>query len=209
MAFSITMLEPMNIAPVTLSGQTIRLEPYTESAFEEVCAAALSAPEIFRYIPSRIATREDVEARFAVAMQVIASKTGVFFLTRDIRTGTLLGSTSSIVTDAAHRRLEIGFTWLLPRAQRTGTNTEAKYLQLSHAFEELGCIRVEFKTDARNKASRNAILRIGAEEEGTLRSHMLCWDGHHRDSVYFSVIDTEWPRVKSRLEGMMRRGRSG
>jgi RimJ/RimL family protein N-acetyltransferase len=197
------MLEPVDIAPVTLSGNTIRLEPYTESAFEEVCAAALSAPEIFRYIPSRIATREDVEARFAVAMQVIASKTGVFFLTRDIRTGDCVGSTSSIVTDAAHRRLEIGFTWLLPRAQRTGANTEAKYLQLSHAFDELGCIRVEFKTDARNTRSRTAIERIGAKEEGTLRSHMLCWDGHRRDSVYFSILDTEWPTVKSRLEEMI------
>jgi RimJ/RimL family protein N-acetyltransferase len=104
-----------------------------------------------------------------------------------------------ILTDATHRRIEIGFTWIVPRLRRTRVNTEAKLLQLTHAFESLGAVRVEFKTDARNERSRSALLRIGAKEEGTLRSHMLCWDGHRRDSVYFSILDTEWPDVKARL----------
>jgi RimJ/RimL family protein N-acetyltransferase len=194
----------MQITPVTLSGATVRLEPYTESAFEEVCAAALSAPEIFRFLPTLFRTRADTEARLTMALRVMKEGSAVFFVTRLVATGELVGSTASVVTDAGHRRLEIGYTWLVPRAQRTGANTEAKYLQLCHAFEDLGCIRVELKTDARNVRSRAAIARIGAQEEGTLRSHMLCWDGHHRDSVYFSIIDAEWPAVKMRLEAMMR-----
>jgi RimJ/RimL family protein N-acetyltransferase len=194
----------MNIEPVTLVGTGIRLEPYTSACFDEVCAAVLSAPDVFRYIPMRMKTREDVKERFALAERLMATKGAVFFLTRRAGTGELLGSTSSIVTDPVHRRLEIGFTWILPHAQRTAVNTEAKLLQMTHAFETLGCIRVEFKTDSRNERSRAALARIGAKEEGTLRSHMICWDGHLRDSVYFSVIASEWPGVKARLERGLR-----
>jgi RimJ/RimL family protein N-acetyltransferase len=193
----------MNIDPVTLTGKIVRLEPYRHEDFDEVCAAVLSAPDVFRYIPSRMQTRADVAERFALAERMMSARSAVFFLTRHAETGELLGSTSSMVTDPAHRRLEIGFTWLLPRAQRTAANTEAKLLQMTHAFETLGCIRVEFKTDARNERSRAALARIGAKEEGTLRAHMICWDGHLRDSVYFSVTAAEWPSVKARLEGML------
>ncbi|HVU03605.1 MAG TPA: GNAT family protein [Polyangiaceae bacterium] len=189
----------MLLEPVTLSGTHVRLVPYGPSDFDEVCEAALSAPEIFRYIPMKMQTREDLVERMKLAEGMMAAKNAIFFLTRLAATGELVGSTSSIVTDAAHRRLEIGFTWILPKAQRTVVNTEAKLLQIGHAFEQ-GIVRVEFKTDSRNARSRAALLRIGAKEEGTLRSHMICWDGYRRDSVYFSVIEPEWPAVKARLE---------
>jgi RimJ/RimL family protein N-acetyltransferase len=112
----------------------------------------------------------------------------------------VIGSTRFMNMDLAHRRVEIGSTWIAPAWQRTAVNTEAKYLMLCHAFERWGCLRVELKTDSLNQKSRNAILRLGAKEEGTLRQHMVTWDGRRRDSVYFSILDTEWPEVKRELE---------
>jgi len=117
--------------------------------------------------------------------------------------GTVVGSTRFMNIDALNRRVEIGGTWIAPAWQRTGLNTEAKYLMLRHAFETWQCVRIEFKTDALNTQSRNAILRIGAKEEGTLRRHLLTWSGRYRDTVYFSILDDEWPAVKANLERMM------
>jgi RimJ/RimL family protein N-acetyltransferase len=105
--------------------------------------------------------------------------------------------------DRANRRVEIGSTWIAPPWQRTAVNTEAKYLMLRHAFEEWKCLRVELKTDALNQKSRNAILRIGAKEEGTLRRHVITWTGRVRDSVYFSILDSEWPEVKAKLQAKL------
>jgi RimJ/RimL family protein N-acetyltransferase len=102
--------------------------------------------------------------------------------------------------DLANRHVEIGATWIGREWQRTPINTEAKYLMLAHAFEKLGCVRVELKTDALNEKSRNAILRIGAKEEGIFRKHVVCWDGRIRDTVWFSILDSEWPEVKASLE---------
>jgi N-acetyltransferase len=105
--------------------------------------------------------------------------------------------------DRSNRRVEIGSTWIAPAWQRTAVNTEAKYQMLRHAFEVWKCFRVELKTDALNQKSRNAILRIGAKEEGTLRRHVVTWTGRVRDSVYFSILDSEWPEVKSALEAKL------
>jgi RimJ/RimL family protein N-acetyltransferase len=105
--------------------------------------------------------------------------------------------------DRANRRVEIGSTWIAPAWQRTAVNTEAKYLMLLHAFEQWGCVRVELKTDALNQKSRNAILRLGAKEEGTLRKHLITWTGRMRDTVYFSILDGKWPVVKARLEAKL------
>jgi RimJ/RimL family protein N-acetyltransferase len=116
-----------------------------------------------------------------------------------------VGSTGYLNIDRQHRRLEIGGTWIAPEWQRTACNTEAKLLQLTHAFETLGCNRVEFKTDSLNERSRAALLRIGATEEGTFRNHMVMPDGRLRHSVYFSVIESEWPRVRVRLEALLER----
>jgi RimJ/RimL family protein N-acetyltransferase len=105
--------------------------------------------------------------------------------------------------DRANRRVEIGSTWIAPAWQRTAVNTEAKFLMLRHTFEVWQCLRVELKTDALNHKSRNAILRIGAKEEGTLRKHVVTWTGRIRDSVYFSILDPEWPEVKARLSAKL------
>jgi RimJ/RimL family protein N-acetyltransferase len=119
--------------------------------------------------------------------------------------GQIVGSTRFMNIDCANRRVEIGSTWIVPRWQRTAINTEAKYLMIRHAFEVWKCVRVELKTDALNQKSRAAILRIGAKEEGTLRQHIVTHTGRLRDSVYFSILDKEWPEVKARLEEMCAR----
>ena len=111
-----------------------------------------------------------------------------------------MGSTRFAAIDRVNRRVEIGWTWVAAPWQRTVVNTEAKYLMLRHAFEELGCIRVELKTNSLNTRSRNAMVRIGAKEEGVLRNHMINEDGSLRHTVYYSIIDAEWPEVKARLE---------
>jgi RimJ/RimL family protein N-acetyltransferase len=130
--------------------------------------------------------------------------TALPFATVERASNTVVGSTRFANAVHEHRRVEIGWTWISPRWQRTGVNTEAKYLMLRHAFDVLGCQRVELKTNALNARSRAAMRRIGAKEEGTLRSHMIQPDGSVRDSVYFSVIDREWTQVKGHIEGLMR-----
>ncbi len=117
--------------------------------------------------------------------------------------GEVIGSTRYMNIDVPNRRLEIGSTWITPKWQRSAVNTEAKYLMLRHAFETLGCNRVELKTDALNEKSRAAILRIGAKQEGIFRKHVVCHDGRLRDSVYFSIITEEWPEVKAGLEAKL------
>jgi RimJ/RimL family protein N-acetyltransferase len=125
------------------------------------------------------------------------------FATFERKSGQIAGTTRFMNMDLANRKVEIGSTWVAPQWQRTAVNTEAKYLMLQHAFEVWNCLRVELKTDSMNQRSRQAILRLGAKEEGTLRKHMLTWNGRQRDSVYFSILDIEWPHVKARLEGKM------
>jgi RimJ/RimL family protein N-acetyltransferase len=134
-----------------------------------------------------------------------ARGTSLPFATIDQASGKVIGSTRYLNIDVSNFRVEIGSTWLAKPWQRTSANTEAKYLMLRHAFEKFGCIRVELKTDSLNQRSRDAILRLGAQEEGTLRNHMLTWTGRIRHTVYFSIIDAEWPEVKARLEGMLAR----
>jgi N-acetyltransferase len=124
----------------------------------------------------------------------------VVFATVERSSGRVIGSTRFMNIDRANRRVEIGSTWIAPAWQGSAVNTEAKYLMLRRAFETWGCFRVELKTDALNAKSRNAILRIGAKEEGTLRRHVITWNGRVRDSVYFSILDNEWPEVKHKLE---------
>jgi RimJ/RimL family protein N-acetyltransferase len=125
------------------------------------------------------------------------------FATIDLDSGAVVGSTRFRNIDRGHRHVEIGFTFIAKSWQRSYVNTEAKYLMLRHAFENWGCIRVEFITDALNTASRNAILRLGAKEEGLMRNHMIMRDGRRRDSMLYSLLDTEWPGAKQRLEERM------
>jgi RimJ/RimL family protein N-acetyltransferase len=193
---------PLNIVmPVTLEGSVVRLEPIRREhadIFWEVAKDALD--DIFRWIPYRMQTREDFHGLVEKIFDEQKRGESVAFATVERSSGRVIGSTRFMNIDRVNRRVEIGSTWIAPAWQRTAVNTEAKYLMLQHAFEEWKCIRVELKTDALNQRSRNAILRLGAKEEGTLRRHVITWTGRVRDSVYFSILDTEWPEVRARLE---------
>ncbi len=192
------------VTPLTLEGSVVRLEPIRlehAEAFWEVAKDHLE--DIFRWIPYSMRTRADFEALIAKTLAEQERGESVAFATVERGSGRIIGSTRFMNIDRINRRVEIGSTWIAPAWQRTAVNTEAKYLMLRHAFEAWGCIRVELKTDALNEQSRNAILRIGAKEEGTLRRHVITWTGRVRDSVYFSILDDEWPGVKKRLESRM------
>ena len=187
-----------------LEGAQVRLEPITLEHHPALCEVGLD-PELWQWIPYRATTAEEMRAYIQSALDAQAAGTAEPFATVERLTGRVIGSTRYMNIDRANRRVEIGATWIAKPWQRSAINTEAKYLMLRHAFETLGCIRVELKTDALNQKSRNAILRIGAKEEGTLRQHMLTWGGRLRDTVYFSVLDTEWPQVKAALGAKLTR----
>lgn len=195
-------LAPLNITvPLTMEGSIVRLEPVRldhAALFWEVAKHDLE--DVFRWIPYAMRTPEDFQRLVDKAFQEQERGESVVFATVERTSGRIIGSTRFMNIDRVNRRVEIGSTWIAPPWQRTAVNTEAKYLMLRHAFEVWGCIRVELKTDALNQKSRNAILRIGAKEEGTLRRHLLTWTGRVRDTVYFSILDSEWPEVKKRLE---------
>ena len=195
---------PLNIeTPITLEGSVVRLEPIRrEHAADSWNVAKDALDNIFEWIPYRLQSREDFERLVEKAFDEQKRGESVVFATVERNTGRVIGSTRFMNIDRVNRRVEIGSTWIAPPWQRTAVNTEAKYLMLRHAFEVWKCFRVELKTDALNQKSRNAILRIGAKEEGTLRRHVLTWTGRVRDSVYFSILDNEWPQVKVKLEAM-------
>jgi RimJ/RimL family protein N-acetyltransferase len=166
-----------------LEGAHVRLEPLRPEHASLLWAIAKDhLTDLFRWIPYRL------ESLFATFQR---------------SPGQVVGTTRYMNMDLENRKVEIGSTWIAPRWQRTTINTEAKYLMLRHAFEVWKCLRVELKTDALNQQSRQAILRLGAKEEGTLRKHILTWKGRQRDSVYFSILDNEWPEVKARLESKL------
>ena len=194
----------MQIEPVTLSGATIRLEPLTAAHADALGDDALD-PSIWRWMPSAVTTPGDLRAYVAQALAEQRAGVSLPFALVDRTSEKVIGSTRYGNISRENRRLEIGWTWIVPAYRRTAANTEMKLLLLRHAFETLGAQRVEFKTDALNEASRAALLRIGAVQEGTFRKHMLCDGGRVRDSVYFSIVDTEWPSVRERLEGLLRR----
>lgn len=190
------------VRPVVLTGRRVRLEPISLDHVDDLAAAGAD-PSIWTLTIARPADRAGIEAWVRTAMANAAAGSELPFATVEIATEKAIGSTRfmSIVPD--HRRLEVGWTWLGPAHQRSGANREAKLLQLTHAFEDLGANRVEFKTDARNEKSRNALLGIGATFEGIFRSHMIMPTGPLRDSAWYSVIATEWPAVKAHLQGLL------
>jgi len=193
---------PLNIvSPLTLQGAVVRLEPLRHEHVELFWEVAKSdLDDIFRWIPYSMKTPEDFRGVIAKAFQEQDRGESIVFATVEQSSGRAIGSTRFMNIDRVNRRVEIGSTWIAPPWQRTAVNTEAKYLMLRHAFEVWQCMRVELKTDALNTKSRNAILRIGAKEEGTLRRHLLTHTGRVRDTVYFSILDDEWPEVKAKLE---------
>ncbi|MGP0019841.1 MAG: GNAT family N-acetyltransferase [Candidatus Sulfotelmatobacter sp.] len=189
------------ILPLTLEGTVVRLEPLRHEHSELFWDVAQNDLEdIFRWIPYSMKTSEDFRRLIDKGFDEQQRGESVVFATVERSSGRAIGSTRFMNIDRVNRRVEIGSTWIAPPWQRTAVNTEAKYLMLRHAFEVWKCIRVELKTDGLNQKSRNAILRIGAKEEGTLRRHLLTWTGRVRDTVYFSILDDEWPAVKARLQ---------
>ena len=198
-------INPLEIVvPVTLEGSAVRLEPIRREHAELFWDVAKNDLEdIFRWIPYAMKTREDFRTLIDKAFAEQERGESAVFASVERGSGQTIGSTRFMNIDRANRRVEIGSTWIAPAWQRTAVNTEAKYLMLRHAFEVWGCMRVELKTDALNQKSRNAILRIGAKEEGTLRRHLVTWTGRVRDTVYFSILDDEWAAVKSALESRL------
>ncbi|MBZ4372996.1 GNAT family N-acetyltransferase [Corallococcus sp. AS-1-6] len=194
---------PLVVPPVTLEGRAVRLEPLTLAHVPAL--TALCEPEIFAYFWQVLRTREDVEDYVATALKAAAAGTEQAFAIIERASGDVVGTTRYLDISRAHRTLEIGNTWLGRRAWRSRVNTECKSLLLTHAFESLGVMRVQLKTDSRNARSRAAIERLGASFEGILRHHMLVRGGVVRDSAYYGFIDTEWPGVKARLEGLLAR----
>ena len=198
---------PLNIVlPLTLEGSVVSLEPLRREhakLFWDVAQNDLD--DVFRWIPYSMKTPEDFERLIDKAFAEQERGESIIFATVERSSGRTIGSTRFMNIDRINRRVEIGSTWIAPAWQRTSVNTEAKYLMLRHAFEVWKCMRVELKTDALNQKSRNAILRIGAKEEGTLRAHLITWSGRVRDTVYFSILDSEWPEVKAKLETMLAR----
>jgi RimJ/RimL family protein N-acetyltransferase len=193
----------VNVEPVTLEGTHVRLEPMRERHADGLVAAGCGRG-LFRFFPFSLESEEEMRA-YVKANAAAARGGGVLpFVTVERASNRIAGATSFLAIDTAHRRLEIGATWITPELQRSAVNTEAKLLQLTHCFEALGCNRVEFKTDERNEQSRAALARIGATEEGRFRAHMVMPDGHLRTSVWFSVIASEWPAVKRALAAKLR-----
>ena len=200
------MIAEMVVAPVVLEGQHIRLEPLQKSHHAGLAAVGRD-PELWRWIPTPVRTIEEMAGYIETALREQEQGASLPFALVERQTGRPIGSTRYGNIDCTNRRVEIGWTWVTREWQRTAANTEAKYLLLKHAFETLGCIRVELKTDSLNERSRAAILRIGAIEEGTFRNHMITASGRIRHTVYFSIVDSEWPGVKARLETKLHSGR--
>ena len=188
----------MEINPVTLAGEHVRLEPLAMSHADSLVAAA-SDGELWNSKVTLIPSRENVGEYIDAALQGQAAGRELPFVIIRESSDTAVGTTRFYDIERNDRRAAIGYTWLARSAQRTAINTEAKLLLLTHAFETWKCIRVELITDLLNEQSRAAILRLGAKQEGVLRYHMVMPDGRIRDSVCFSIIEPEWPEVKARL----------
>ncbi len=189
--------------PVTLEGRLVRLEPLAREHAPDLLVAA-GDEAIWRYMP-RSPPRElgDVESMIDEALVEARAGRQVPFAVIALTLSRAVGSTRYLDIRRENRGLEIGWTWLGASVQRTAVNTECKYLLLRHAFEVLGAIRVQLRTDLRNLRSQRAIERIGATREGVFRHERIMWDGYLRDSVFYSIIDGEWPAVKARLEARL------
>ena len=197
-----TMAAEMIVSPVALEGQHVRLEPLAKTHLAGLEEVGLDE-ELWRWIPTQVRTAEEMAAYIETALQEQERGLSLPFAILEKASGRVIGSTRYGNIDRLHHRVEIGWTWVARDWQRTAMNTEAKYLLLRHAFETLGCIRVELKTDSLNEKSRAAILRIGAQQEGIFRNHMITASGRIRHTVYFSILDSEWPAVKARLESRL------
>jgi N-acetyltransferase len=200
-----------NLAP-RLEGSLVVLEPL-EPRHERGLFEAAQDPRIWRYLPvdagggayDPTETRESFGAWLRSALAASEAGSEAAFATLDARTGEPIGSTRYLALRPEHRGLEIGWTWLSPASWGKGANVEAKLLMLGHAFERLRCLRVEFKTDARNERSRAALAALPARFEGVFRKHMIVRGNQYRDSAYYSIVDDEWPEVEANLRRRLAR----
>ena len=192
----------MKIESVILDGKSVRLEPMRLEHLGELCAVGLEK-SIWNLTTNVMENSGDMRHYVETALAEFERKISLPFVTIEKSSNKIIGSTRFGNIDAKNLKTEIGWTWIIPEWQRTRVNTEAKLLMLAQAFDVWECLRVEFKTDALNEKSRNAILRLGAKEEGILRRHMITETGRYRDSVYFSIIDLEWENVKKNLQARL------
>lgn len=195
----------MEVKPAVLTGKHVRLEPMTEDHIDALAQIGVGQPFWHFMLYGDMNFADDMRNWVLDILEREKRGTDLPFVAIHLESGHVAGATRYLNIMPKDRGLEIGGTWYGTEFQRTVVNTECKYLLLSHAFETLGCIRVQLKTDLRNERSQKAIERIGAVREGVLRNHMILPDGHYRHSVFFSILDTEWPQVKNRLEEMMGR----
>jgi RimJ/RimL family protein N-acetyltransferase len=194
----------MTTTPLTLKGKLVCLEPLGWEHLPVLTEIAVNNPEVWKWtfsLHDEAAVRKFME----LAFKTRDAGTAIPFAVRSLRDNTIVGTTRYSFIETEHRKLEIGYTWLGPKYQRTGINVEMKYLMLRHAFEEMHCARVALKTHHKNLKSQAAIRALGAVDEGTSRNHMVHYDGTPRHSVWFSILDDEWPQVKARLEERMLR----
>ena len=188
------------ISPVVLNGKYVRLEPMTEDHIPGLAEIGVGQTFWDFMLYGRMDSVEDMRNWVMDILSRAQNGTDLPFVAIHLASGKVAGATRYLNIMPKDRGLEIGGTWYGTEYQRTPVNTECKYLLLTHAFERLGCIRVQLKTDLRNVRSQKAIERIGAKREGILRNHMILPSGQFRDSVFYSILDSEWPEVKKRLE---------
>ncbi len=186
------------ISPITLTGNLVRLEPIALS-HEQGLIEATQDGKLWQLWFTSVPNPAQVAEFITTALDLQRTASALAFSIIEISSGRILGSTRFCNIDVKNRRLEIGYTWYRQSVQRTGVNTECKLLLLQHAFEQLQCIAVEFRTNWHNHKSRAAIARLGAKQDGVLRQHQLMPDGQYRDTVVFSILNSEWPAVKSQL----------
>ena len=193
----------MEVKPVVLTGPHVRLEPMTEAHIPALAEIGAGQPFWDFMLYGDINTVDEMRNWVLDILSRAKRGTDLPFVAIHLESGRVAGATRYLNVVPQDRGLEIGGTWYGPEFQRTVVNTECKYLLLRHAFETLGCIRVQLKTDLRNERSQKAIERIGAVKEGVLRNHMILPDGRIRHSVFYSILDSEWPDVKKKLERLM------
>ena len=195
----------MEVKPVILEGKHVRLEPMTEAHVPGLAQIGVGQTFWDFMLYGNINTEADMANWVQDILSRAEKGTDLPFVAIQLASGRLAGATRYLNIMPKDKGLEIGGTWYGPEFQRTAVNTECKYLLLQHAFETLECIRVQLKTDQRNERSQKAIERIGAVKEGVLRNHMILPDGRYRHSVFYSILDSEWPQVKQHLEQMLNR----